>query len=313
MPITKHTKHQQHCSITITLPSLPLLLANPIQVFQTSSIPGSLFKVLKFPASTSTFNFQLSTKIEIIMHSKMLSASGLALTALFTIQFGTISLGHPLLEQRAAPIVMGVASTFGAIAATSLTSTGPTVITGNCGTCPGTSVTGFGPPGGGVCTGTIYKGTTPACNAEAACLTAYNDAVALVSTKTLAATDLGGLTLGPGVYDFPTLNAVLSTTLTLNGTSNPNGQFIFQIKTTFVTSAGTAKVVLIGGAQACNVYFLVGSSATIGAGSILQGNLLAYTSISVNSGASNKGTFCALNGGISLIDDALTAQPTCTT
>lgn len=163
----------------------------------------------------------------------------------------------------------------------------------------------------GVCTGGIDAGNTAACNAEAACLTAYNDAAALVPTRTLS-TDLGGQTLVPGVYKFTTLNAVLSTTLTLNGTSNPNGQFIFEIQTTFVTSAN-AKVVLIGGAQACNVYFIVGSSATIAAGSQMQGNILAYTSISVGQGASNKGTFCALNGGISLIDDALTSQPTCST
>jgi hypothetical protein len=144
-------------------------------------------------------------------------------------------------------------------------------------------------------------------------LTAYNNAAALVKTKTLAATDLGGLTLPPGVYGFPTENAVLSTTLTINGTGNANGQFVFQIGTTFTTSATTAKVVLIGGAQACNVYFIVGSSATIGPNSQLQGNILAYTSISVQSGASNKGTFGALNGAVTLIDNALTSQTSCTT
>jgi hypothetical protein len=207
---------------------------------------------------------------------------------------------------------MGSAITFGAIAATTLTSTGATVITGDCGTCPGTAITGFG-AGAGVCTGSIDAGNTAACNAEADCLTAYNDAAAKVHTNTLAATDLGGLTLDPGVYIFPTSNAALSTTLTLNGTSNANGQFIFQIATTFSTSATTSEVVLVGGAQACNVYFIVGSSATIGAGSQMQGNILAYTSIAVNSAASNKGTFCALNGAITLIDNALTAQTTCST
>jgi hypothetical protein len=74
-----------------------------------------------------------------------------------------------------------------------------------------------------------------------------------------------------------------------------------------------AKVVLTNGAQACNVYFVVGSSATIAGGTALMGNVLAYTSIAVGSAASNKGTLCALNGAITLIDDALTAQPTCTT
>ena len=180
-------------------------------------------------------------------------------------------------------------------------------ITGNCGTCPGTAITGFGP---GVCTGSIDAGNTAACNAEAACLTAYNDAAALVATTTIP-TDLGGHTYPPGVYKFTTVNAILSTTLTLNGTGHPNGQWVFQISTTFATSANS-KIVFLGGGQPCNVYFIVGSSATIGAGSQLQGNILAYTSIAVKLGASDKGTLCALNGAVTLIDDALTAQPTCT-
>jgi hypothetical protein len=121
------------------------------------------------------------------------------------------------------------------------------------------------------------------------------------------------LTLAPGVYDFPTENAVLSTTLTLNGTGDTSGQFIFQIHTTFMTSATTSKVVLIGGAQACNVYFIVGSSATVAAGSQLQGNILAYTSIAVGSAASVNGTLGALNGAVTLIDDAILAEPSCTT
>jgi hypothetical protein len=156
------------------------------------------------------------------------------------------------------------------------------------------------------------RGNTAACNAEAACLTAYNNAAALVATTTLP-TDLAGKILPPGVYNFTTVDAILSGTLTLNGTSNTKGQYIFQIRTTFKTTTSLAKVTLIGGAQACNVYFIVGSSATIYTGSQMQGNILAYTSIMVSSGASNKGTWGALNGAVTLIDNALTSQPTCST
>lgn len=102
----------------------------------------------------------------------------------------------------------------------------------------------------------------------------------------------------------------LTGALTLDGSSNAKGQFIFLIETTFGSAAG-AQVKLVNGAQACNVYFIVGSSATVGAASALQGNLIAYTSISVENGASNKGIFAALNGAVTLIDNALTAQPTC--
>jgi hypothetical protein len=102
----------------------------------------------------------------------------------------------------------------------------------------------------------------------------------------------------------------LTGTLTLNGTLDAKGQYIFLINTTF-GSAAAAQVLLINGAQACNIYFIVGSSATVGAASELQGNLIAYTSIAVTNGASNNGIFAALNGAVTLINDALTAQPNC--
>jgi hypothetical protein len=238
----------------------------------------------------------------------MFSSCRFAFFALIAAQH-TIGLAHPSMEKRSAPVVMGLAKTFGAIAATSLSNTGSTVITGDCGTCPGTSITGFLP---GVCTGTTSAGGTAACNAEAACLTAYNNANGLVPTVALTSADLGGLTLAPGVYTFPTSGATLSTTLTVDGATNHNGQWIFQIATTFTTSVGS-KVVLKNGAQACNIYFKVGSSATIAGGSTLLGNVLAHTSISVGSATSNNGTLCALNGAISLIDDALKAIPACST
>jgi hypothetical protein len=239
------------------------------------------------------------------MKSTIFSASRLAFVALVTAQFSDLSLAHPTLEKRGPPIVMGLARTYGAIAATTLTSAGATLITGDCGTCPGTTITGFPP---GTCTGIKSAGGTAACNAEAACLSAYNNARAVTPTIALSVPDLGGLTLGPGAYTFPTSAVTLTGTLTLNGELNPFGQFIFLIATTF-GAMGASQVKLINGAQAGNVYFIVGSSATVGVAAALQGNILAYTSIAVNSEASNQGTFCALNGAVTLIDDALTAQP----
>lgn len=118
--------------------------------------------------------------------------------------------------------------------------------------------------------------------------------------------DLGGRTLKPGVYTFDEAGAANSGTLTLDGA----GQFVFLIEST-LTTAEDSKVVLRNGAQACNVYFVVGSSATIGEGSQMQGNILAYASISMSEAASNKGTFCALNGAVTLINNALTAQTVC--
>lgn len=217
------------------------------------------------------------------------------------------SLAAPLVSLRDVAVFMGAAASFGTVSYTTLTSTGETVITGDAGVFPGSDIPGFPP---GLITGTTSAAGIAAFNAKASCLTAYNNAAGLVSTEALASADLGNLTLGPGVYTFPTSAASLSTTLTLDGTSNPNGQFVFQISSTLATSVGS-EIVLIGGAQACNVYFAVGSSVTILANSTLQANILAYTSISVAEAASNNGTLCALNGAVTLINNALIAQPVC--
>jgi len=105
----------------------------------------------------------------------------------------------------------------------------------------------------------------------------------------------------------------LSGTLTLNAAGDAKKQFIFKITTTF-TAAAAAKVVLINNARPCNVYFIVGSSATIGAAAEMQGNIIAYTAIGASNAASNKGTWCALNAAVTLINNSLVAQSgTCPT
>ena len=240
------------------------------------------------------------------------STSNTFIISLITLLGITGALTLPVVEKRqstAPPVLMGAAASYGAIAHTTLTSTGDTLVIGDCGTYPGTAITGFPP---GICTGTTSAGGVAAQNAEAACLTAYNDAKGLVPTRALPSVELGGMTLRPGVYTFPASAAQLSTTLTLDGASNNLGQFVFQIATTFQTAIGS-KVLLINGAQAGNVYFQVGTSATIGGATMLQGNVLASASIAVGAGAANNGTFCALNGAVTLINDALTAQTKTTT
>lgn len=119
--------------------------------------------------------------------------------------------------------------------------------------------------------------------------------------------------MGPGVYTFPTSAVDLSGTLTLNAGGNSRRQFIFQITTTF-TAAAAARVVLQNGAQPCNVYFIVGTSAAILAAAQMQGNILASTKIAAANAASNRGTWCSLNAEVTLINNALQAQSgTCPT
>ncbi|KAF2874293.1 hypothetical protein BDV95DRAFT_487837 [Massariosphaeria phaeospora] len=213
------------------------------------------------------------------------------------------------MEKRALPVLLGLAKSFGALSGTTLTSTGATAITGvggvgNGGVWPGTAVSGFPP---GTASGVLAPGTVLAQDGEAGCLTAYNNALSITATAALPSADLAGITLLPGVYTFPTSAVALSGTLTLDAGGDATKQFIFKITTTF-TAAAASKVVLINNAQPCNVYFIVGSSASIGAAAELQGNMIAYTAIAVSNAASNQGTWCALNAAVTLINNSLVAQ-----
>jgi hypothetical protein len=134
-----------------------------------------------------------------------------------------------------------------------------------------------------------------------------------VPTAALPSASLDGITLLPGVYTFPTSAAALSGNLTLDAGGDATKQFIFQITTTF-EAAAQSKVILINNARPCNVYFVVGSSASIGAEAQMQGNIIAYTAIAVSNAASNQGTWCALNAAVTLINNSLVAQAgTCPT
>jgi len=235
----------------------------------------------------------------------MLNINRLTLLALLATAKNVFSHPAVLIEQRAAAITLGAAETFGAIAATTITNGGLSVITGECGVCPGEATTGMPP---GICTAGTSLNTSPACTAEAACLSAFNAATALVVTEILPSPILGGAsgqTLGPGVYSFPASGVTMSGTLTLNGPAT--GQWIFKITTTFTTAA-LSKVVVENGALAKNVFFIVGSSATFGSGTLIAGNVLAHTAMTLGGGAGFNGTLCAITAAINLSDNKITTQ-----
>ncbi|RDL41688.1 Uncharacterized protein BP5553_01667 [Venustampulla echinocandica] len=237
------------------------------------------------------------------MHFTPFSTGKLALLAL-----SSSILAQPTVEKRSLIIDLDLAKSFGAVAGTSLNNTGATSITGDCGTCPGSTITGFPP---GKCSGTSSANDTPGCNAEATCITAYNNARAQQPTSALGNADLGGLTFAPGVYTFPGQDAKLTGNVTIDGKSDPKGQWIFLINNTF-TAAANSRVVTINGAQACHIYFVAAEAATVGEASVMQGNILAYNTITVSNAASNQGIFCALNGTLTLNNNSITAQPNCT-
>jgi hypothetical protein len=198
-----------------------------------------------------------------------------------------------------AQVPLGTASNFGVLGGSAVTNTGPSVVTGNVGVSPGSSVTGF--PPGVIVGGTIHAANATATQAQADLTNAYNTAAGLPCGTDLTGQNLGGMTLTPGIYCFSS-SAQLTGTLTLNLQGNPNAFFLFKIGSTLTTASGSSVVLTNSGGATCapNVFFQVGSSATLGTGSSFQGNILALTSITLTTGANLSGRTLARNGAVTL-------------
>jgi hypothetical protein len=171
-----------------------------------------------------------------------------------------------------------------------------TVVAGDVGTFPGTTITGFGPPA--VISGVFHSGDYVSQGGQLDALAAYTAGQALVG-PTLVSADIGGQTLVPGLYNASSALAITGV-LTLNAQGNTNGVFIFQIPSSLTTAASNSTVVLNGGAQASNVFWLVGSSATLNTNTNFSGTVLANTSITVGVNADVNGKLVALNGQVTL-------------
>jgi type VI secretion system secreted protein VgrG len=205
--------------------------------------------------------------------------------------------------QTAPPL--GTAANFAVLGGSTVTNTGNSVIVGSVGVSPGTAITGF--PPGTVSGGAQHAGDAAATQAQTDLAAAYSVAFGEAPTQVLTGQDLGGLTLTPGVYRFSNA-AQLTGILTLNGLGNANPIFVFQIGSTLNTASG-ASMVAENGAQAANIFWQVGSSATLGSGSFFIGNILASASITPNAGASVAGRLLAINGAVTLINNAVNYPP----
>ena len=206
---------------------------------------------------------------------------------------------------------LGTAADYAVMAGSTITNTGPTTVNGNLALSPGTAVTGFPP---GVVTGERDETNADAVLAQTDLVTAYDDAAAAVPTRNLTGTDLGGLTLTPGVYAFDS-SAQLTGTLTLDGQGSTNATFIFQIGST-LTTASASRVQLINGAGGCAVFWQVGSSATLGTTTAFQGTIMALASITLNTGATvgvggigSGGRALARNAALTLDSNIITPPP----
>jgi hypothetical protein len=175
---------------------------------------------------------------------------------------------------------LGTAANFAVLGATTVTNTGPSVITGDVGVSPGMSVVGFPP---GTVNGTVHAGGPVATQAQSDVATAYGFAAGESCDGNLSGQDLGGMTLPPAVYCFAS-SAQLTGTLHLDAQTNLNAAWLFKV-TSSLTTASNAAVVVVNGVTPCNnsnVTWQVGSSATVGTAISFVGNILANTSITFN-------------------------------
>jgi hypothetical protein len=204
--------------------------------------------------------------------------------------YGTV----PAAAQTAPPL--GSAQSFAVLGGSTVTNTGPSLISGDLGVSPGSAITGF--PPGTVVSGTIHAADAVAAAAQNSVTTAYVNLAGQACTQDLTGQDLGGKILTAGVYCFSS-SAQLTGTLTLDAQGNAGAVFIFKMGSTLTTASGSS-VVLINGASPCNVFWQVGSSATLGTTTSFTGNILALTSITLTTGATVAGRALARNGAVTL-------------
>ncbi|MEU3163723.1 ice-binding family protein [Streptosporangium sp. NPDC006930] len=196
---------------------------------------------------------------------------------------------------NAATPPLGTAANFAVLAGTVTTNTGPTVVTGDLGVSPGSVVTGFPP---GIVVGAVHAADATAAQAQLDLTAAYDDAAGQPVDATLP-TELGGTTVTPGAYDSATGAFAITGEFTLDGQNDPNAVFILKTTSDLVTTSAST-VNLVNGAQACNVFWQVGGSATLGPGSSFAGNILALISITVATGANVAGRLLAREGAVTL-------------
>ena len=200
-------------------------------------------------------------------------------------------------------IDLGQAANVTVLGASTVTNTGPTIVVGNLALSPGSSVTGF--PPGVVVNGTIHINDALANQAHLDAITAFNVLAGEPTTTNLTGQDLGGLTLTAGTYRFNS-SAQLTGTLKLDTGGNPNAAFHFQIGSTLTTASNSMVMFLNGGST--NVFWQVGSSATLGTGTKFIGNIIALQSITLTTGATLDGRALAINGAVTMDTNLVNAS-----
>jgi Ice-binding-like len=237
------------------------------------------------------------------MHSvaRLLGTLAVAASLAVTVVAGTALAAPP-------SVGLGTAGGFAVLAGETITNTGPTTITGNVGLHPGSAVTGFASV---TLHGAQHVADGVALKAKNDLVTAYNDAAGRTPVTTVA-TELGGKSLKAGVYNSAAGTFGVTGTLTLDAEGDSHAVFIFKAASTLITAPGSS-VALINGASACNVFWQVGSSATLDTTTKFKGTVMALTSISLKTGATLQGRALARNGAVTLDSNVITDAACATT
>ena len=198
---------------------------------------------------------------------------------------------------------LGQAASFAVLGGQAVTNTGPSVINGDLGVSPGNAISGFPP---GIINGGLHYTDGVAAGAQADLVTAYDSVGPLAPTQT-GLTALDGMTLIGGVYDGGELGLGVGGTVTLDAQGDSSSVWVFRASSSLIVNSGST-VALVNGANACNVYWRVESSATIGTGSDFSGTVMALTSIAAQTGATIDGRLLARNGAVTLDTNTITSD-----
>jgi hypothetical protein len=247
------------------------------------------------PSTPLSLNTLYTAKIT--TGAKDLSGNGLASDEVWTFTTSSVAC------QQSVPL--NSAANFLVLAGSTVTNTGPTILTGgNLGLSPGSAVTGF-PPGALTPPAVMFVADPTSAQAKLDLTAAYNYAAGVQGAAVLPG-DMSGLTFTPGVYKTSSTVELSAGNVTLDAQGNQDAVFIFQVGST-LTTLGSTQVILAGNAQAKNVFWQVGSSATLGTNSAFSGTILSLQSITLDTGASLHGRALARNGAVTLDSNAVTA------
>jgi hypothetical protein len=273
----------------------------------TNPVPASVAGQVSYDAPsyvatfTPTSNLALNTTYTATITTGAQDLFGNSLASDFTWTFTTVAAAC----QDLAPPPLASAANFVILAGSTVTNTGPTVITGgDLGLSPGSAVTGF-PPGTLTPPAVMHVTDPTAAQAQLDLTTAYIYTAGLPGGAVLPG-DLSGLTLAPGLYTTASTVMLSAGNVTLDGQGDANAVFIFQIGST-LTTLGSTQVVLSGGTQAKNVFWQTGTAATLGTNSIFQGTIMALQAITLDTGATLVGRALARNAAVAMDSNPVTA------